>query len=120
MKRAMLLALKVFFVLLLLASAYYLLKEIPVRQPGWKYTDKLQHASLFFVLTLLALFLFKPYRLAMVFLLLCHGGVTEYLQSAMTKTRTGSIADWLADLAGVCLACVVAWVITYLTKRPQN
>ncbi len=119
-KSTLLLALKILFVTLLLVSAYYLLKEMPVRQHGWVYRDKVQHASLFFCLTLLALFLFKHYRLTLVFLLVCYGGATEYLQSTMTKTRTGSIADWLADLAGVCLACFFAWGVACLAKRRKK
>lgn len=116
-KKVFLQLLKIVFVLLLLISAYQLLKEMPIRHHGWVYRDKVEHASLFFCLTILALFLFKPYRLILVFFLACYGGVTEYLQSTMTKTRTGSVEDWLADLAGIFLACLIAWVLAIVVRR---
>jgi VanZ family protein len=109
--------LKMVFTLLLVMSTYYLGKEMPIVHYQWPHWDKVQHLALFFCITLLGLYLFRQYRISLISLLLVYGALAEYYQSIMTLTRTGSIADWLADLAGVCLACLLAWGVALMAKR---
>lgn len=119
-KKALFIVLKVLFILALAISSYFLLKEMPVRHHGWVYLDKVQHATLFFFLTLFGLMLFNQHRYFIFFFLLTYGGLTEFFQSSMTKTRTGSVADWMADLVGILLACLLVSLFSYFIKRRQQ
>lgn len=118
--RTWFMVLKIVFTLLLSISTYFLVKEMPIRHYHWPHWDKVQHMALFFSLTLIGLFLFRQYRISLILLLLAYGALAEYYQSMMTRTRTGSIADWLADLAGVCLACLLAWAVVCVAKRRKT
>ena len=88
------------FWILLTAITFLLLIEVkPVPQTWPK--DKLQHAIIFALLGYVAI-KSKPKNIFYICVgLAIYGGVMEIMQSQLTQTRTGSIADWLADLAGI-------------------
>ena len=87
---------------LIVATTYLLLIEVkPVPQTWPK--DKLQHALVFALLTYLGIKANPKYVLNVCLGLVFYGGLLEVLQSQLTQTRTGSYADWLADLVGISL-----------------
>jgi VanZ family protein len=119
-KKNLFYVLKVLFVFVLVIATYYLLKEMPIQNYRWPYWDKVEHVLMFFFLTFFALMLFAKYRLVIILLLPIYGGLTEYFQSIMTRTRIGSMADWLADVAGVMLGCLLARLFSCYIKRRQQ
>lgn len=64
--------------------------------------DKLVHAGIFFLLTLLLLRAYQMSRLQYLIVAGVYGLVTEYLQS-QTAYRSADIFDWFADMAGVLI-----------------
>lgn len=90
------------FWLLLLTTTYLLLIEVkPVPQTWPK--DKLQHAIIFALLTYLSIKAYPKNVLTICLALAIYGGLMELLQSQLTLTRSGSLADWLADIVGITL-----------------
>jgi VanZ family protein len=88
------------FCLLLATSTYLLLLEVkPVPQTWPK--DKLEHAIAFALLTYLGVKAYPKQGLYICVGLAVYGGLMEPAQSWLTQTRTGSMGDWLADLAGI-------------------
>lgn len=97
---------------MLAAITFLLLIEVkPVPQTWPK--DKLQHAIVFALLTYLGVKAYQKHVLYMCLGLIFYGGLMEIAQSMLTHTRTGSLSDWLADLAGIALAI-------YALKRFEN
>lgn len=92
------------FWLLLAIVSYLLLIEVkPILQTWPK--DKLQHAITFALLMYLGI---KTYpKVWLIIGLASYGGLMELLQSSLTQTRSGSVADWLADLTGILLGVYV-------------
>lgn len=88
-----------FWVLLTIVT-YLLLMEIKPTPQTWP-KDKLQHVIVFVLLTYLGSKAYPKYGLYVG--LASYSGLMELLQTAFTHTRTGNIADWLADLAGILL-----------------
>ena len=91
------------FWLLLAIISYLLLIEVKPIPQTWP-KDKLQHAIIFALLTYLGVKSFQKHMLAMCLGLTVYGGLMELAQSRLTQTRTGSLGDWLADLAGIIFA----------------
>jgi VanZ family protein len=82
------------------AITFLLLLEVkPVPQTWPK--DKLQHAIIFALLTYLGVKAHPKQGLYIGLGLVIYSGLMEQAQSLFTHTRTGSIADWLADLVGI-------------------
>ena len=88
--------------ILLTIVTYLLLIELKPTPQTWP-TDKLQHVIVFVLLTYLGSKAYPKYWLYVGFGLASYGGLMELLQTAFTHTRTGNIADWMADLAGLLL-----------------
>lgn len=87
---------------LLTIVTYLLLIELKPTPQTWP-KDKLQHVIVFVLLTYLGSKAYSKYGLYVGLGLASYGGLMELLQTAFTHTRTGNIADWLADLAGILL-----------------
>ncbi len=84
------------------ATTFLLLLEVkPVPQTWPK--DKLQHAVTFALLTYLGVKAYPKQGLYIGLGLLVYSGLMEQAQSLFTRTRTGSVADWLADVVGIAL-----------------
>jgi VanZ family protein len=77
---------------------------VPFAPPG---VDKVIHAGLFALLALTGRWAgARPWPLAVVLVL--YAGVSEVVQEVTPLNRTGSVADWLADAAGLLLG-LAAW-----------
>ena len=91
-----------FWGLIALSSIMLLLEVKPTPQTWPK--DKLEHVLDFALLTYLGVKAYPAHTLYICLGLAMYGGLMEPAQSLLTQTRTGSIGDWLADLAGIVLA----------------
>lgn len=109
------------FWLTLIIISVLLLIELPPSEPGWPYFDKVVHATMFFTLGILGYIAYHNHRTALCIGLACYGVVTEFLQSAYTETRFGSIGDWLADLAGLMISLALVTIIKMIyAKKTLN
>jgi VanZ family protein len=88
---------------LIAAITFFLLLEVKPTPQTWP-KDKLEHALIFALLTYLGVKSYPKHVLYIVLGLAIYGGLMEQAQSLLTQSRTGSIADWLADLAGIACA----------------
>ncbi len=71
--------------------------------------DKLVHAVGFFGLTMWFAGIYRRNRYALLAAgMLAFGALTEWLQSAVTRSRSGDPMDLLADAVGITLAIIVA------------
>ncbi|MEM7611352.1 MAG: VanZ family protein [Pseudomonadota bacterium] len=71
--------------------------------------DKLAHLVGFFGLALWFAGVYRrEYYVWVVLALLAFGALTEYLQFAFTRSRSGDLVDFAADAIGIALAMVVA------------
>lgn len=102
-----------------------LLKSSDIPQIAIPYLDKVIHAGLHFVFTLLWFFYFKNkigslknLKLLLISLVLSifFGIVIEMMQKFFTVTRRADVLDVIANLFGACLAVVS---IIYLNKYKQ-
>ena len=85
------------------AITFFLLLEVKPTPQTWP-KDKLVHAITFALLTYLGVKAHPKHILYICLGLAIYGGLMEQAQSLLTQTRTGSIGDWLADLAGIAFA----------------
>ncbi|MEX5721212.1 VanZ family protein [Geodermatophilus maliterrae] len=80
--------------------------DVPSAPPG---VDKVVHLTLFLALALAGRWAgVRPVPL--VALLLAYGAVSEVVQAVAPLQRSGSVVDWLADVAGVVLG-VAVWAV---------
>lgn len=100
---------------LLTIVTYLLLIELKPTPQTWP-KDKLQHVIVFVLLTYLGSKAYSKYGLYVGLGLASYGGLMELLQTAFTHTRTGNIADWLADLAGILLG---VYGLNMQNKKPN-
>jgi hypothetical protein len=78
--------------------------DVPTAPPG---VDKVVHALLFGALALSGRWA-GVQRTALAWLLVTYAAVSEVVQGVTPLDRTASVADWLADVAGL-LAGLVVW-----------
>ena len=86
-------------VLVSLAVLFAPAGEVPFAPPG---VDKIVHGALFAALALSGRWAGIGPRVLAVLLVL-YAAVSEVLQEVTALERTGSVADWLADVVGVLL-----------------
>ena len=91
-------------VLLSLAVLFTPGSDVPSAPPG---VDKLVHASLFAALALSGRWA-GVQRTPLIALLVLYGAGSEVVQGLTPLDRSASVADWLADVAGVLLGSF-AW-----------
>ncbi len=78
--------------------------DVPSAPPG---VDKAVHLVLFLALALAGRWAgIRPVPLAV--LLVAYGGVSEVVQALSDLQRSGSVLDWLADVAGAATG-LLAW-----------
>ena len=77
--------------------------DVPAAAPG---VDKLVHASLFAALAVSGRWA-GVQRTPLVTLLVLYGAGSEVVQGLTPLDRSASVADWLADVAGVLLGSFV-------------
>jgi VanZ family protein len=96
---------------------YLMLIELPPKNGGWPYWDKVQHLLVFVMLTSLAFMAYRQWKWMSVALLIIYGAVIEWLQAMLTLTRMASFGDWLADVAGVLLTLMLSILMVRLFPR---
>ena len=93
-------------VLVSLAVLFAPASDVPAAPPG---VDKVVHLLLFTALTVAGRWAgTRPGPLAV--LLLAYGAVSEVVQALSALQRSGSVVDWLADVAGVGLGLLL-WAV---------
>ena len=90
-------------VLVSLAVLFAPASDVPSAPPG---VDKVVHLSLFAALSLTGRWA-GVRRGVLAVLLVGYAAVSELLQSLDVLNRSTSVADWLADVAGVVLGLLV-------------
>ena len=93
-----------FVVLVSLAVLFARGSDVPTAPPG---VDKLVHASLFAALALSGRWA-GIRRTPLVGLLVVYAAGSEVIQGLTPLDRSASVADWLADVAGILLGSF-AW-----------
>ena len=94
------------FVIAFLATLY-LLFSVPSQNPSGLINDKVAHAVAFFCLTLLLSRGLPQYYGVKMLLAMCAFGLGTELVQYFLPWRTFSMADWLADIAGIlCYHCL--------------
>ena len=91
-------------VLVSLAVLFAPASDVPSAPPG---VDKLVHGALFAALALSGRWAGVPLG-ALACLLVAYGAGSEAVQAVAPLGRSGSVADWLADVVGV-LAGAMLW-----------
>jgi VanZ family protein len=90
-------------VLVSLAVLFAPASGVPSAPPG---ADKLVHAALFAALALSGRWAGVPGS-TLVFLLVAYGAGSEVVQAVTPLARSGSVADWLADVVGVLVGATL-------------
>lgn len=87
---------------------------------GFPHMDKLIHATLFAMLTIIGYWAYSKYSVWLYAGLMAYGGITELLQGAFTMTRFASIYDWIADIVGIllCMLAIKMVKTRAITKTP--
>lgn len=91
--------------------------ELPEKEGGIPYLDKVVHVFLFSLLTIFGEMAWKPHRYWLAAALILYGAAIEPLQAIFTLTRQASIYDWLANVAGIIIASVI---IVIFNRTPIN
>jgi VanZ family protein len=107
----------IFWALVAIVTVLMLIELAP-KEGGWPYWDKLQHAAVFLVLAVAGCLAFPKNRLLVCLSLVAFGAIIEVLQGTLTTTRTPSVYDWLADIAGIVLAAMILVLIK--SRHQQN
>ena len=86
--------------------------------PEFEVSDKLQHIVAFFVLTALAVLSYGNARPLAVFVsMAAFGAFIEIVQGRVSVHRDADVKDWLADMAAILVALVIAWPIRHRLTR---
>lgn len=91
---------KILFFLFLFISTYYFLVPLENVGPGIPHFDKVAHFGVFFVLSGLLTFGFKPTNKTVYILAFCYGLAVELTQGLLAY-RSASVPDLVADMLGV-------------------
>ena len=102
----------------LLSMVAALVPSVPF-EPGFEYSDKVQHFAVFFVLAGLALFGFpQASRRLIVERLSFFGAAIEVLQSIPALHRDCDVFDWATDTVGAVIAVLLlAQLVPALRSR---
>ena len=95
-------------VLVSLAVLFAPAADVPLAPPN---VDKVVHASLFAALASTGRWAGVG-RTVLAMLLVAYGAVSEVLQAVTPLARSGSVTDWLADVAGVLVGLALwEWLV---------
>lgn len=96
------------------------------RIPSFENADKLAHLIIYSVVTIILIFDFrtsqKPNTHPLYFVLVCLvfptflGGIIEIIQPLYFAPRSGSLGDFLANVAGV----FIGWAVMHIFKNHIN
>lgn len=81
--------------------------------------DKLVHASVYGLALVVAVWALRPtfWRCLVVAALGMAVGAGQEWQQSLLPGRVASVADWLADLAGLLCGLLLCWGISYCRRR---
>ncbi|WP_299004444.1 VanZ family protein [uncultured Shewanella sp.] len=106
----------VLFVSLLLIS--YLVFSRPSYSPTWiPHFDKIAHAGIFFILSLLTYYAFKPNHYLIITFLMAYASIIEIIQATLPY-RTASFIDLIADFIGIF--CFYLFYLLYLLDKRKK
>jgi len=97
-------------------TTFFLFIELAPSENETLYADKVIHALIFLLLSLLGYLSFPKHFTLTIFSLAFYGALTEVLQQILTVTRRASLLDWLADLAGISLCFLVIYFFKQKSK----
>ena len=89
--------------------------DVPSAPPG---VDKVVHVALFAALGLTGRWAGVG-RSVLAGLLVLYAAVSEVVQGLSGLDRSASVADWLADVAGLLLGLAVWQLVTRRTRAPR-
>ena len=95
-----------FYLTLAVVTALLLWPFAPT-EPSWEYKDKVEHMTVFTILALLGGLSYQQSLKKVALGLVIYGMSTEILQGTLTTTRQASVADWLADCAGIAIGLAI-------------
>ena len=95
------------FAVAVLFSAYVLFVPTTAGAPVFPYADKVVHLLLFALLAATARWRFGP-SAGVVAAVVAYAALSEVVQAVALPTRSGDLADLVADVAGIALATVLA------------
>ncbi|MDP9497955.1 MAG: VanZ family protein [Actinomycetota bacterium] len=95
------------FAVAVLVSLYVLFAPTTAGAPVFPYADKVVHLLLFALLAATARWRFGR-SAAVVAAVVAYAALSEVVQAVALPTRSGDLADLVADVAGVALATVLA------------
>lgn len=107
----------IFWTLLAIVGTFMLV-ELNPKEDGLKYVDKIQHALIFFILSVSGCLAFKKKIWIVILGLAIFGAIIEVLQATLTTTRTGDIYDWLADVAGILIGFMIISIYRQFKPKP--
>jgi len=113
----LLLSMPYIFAFGMILTTVLLLIELAPSENHWPYLDKVEHATVFFMLASSAWLGFPKHAKLLLIGLVLYGAIMEVLQSLLTVTREGSFFDLVADVAGVFLCIIFANLITYVKNN---
>jgi len=102
-------------VLVSLAMLFAPASDVPFAPPG---VDKLVHAGIFAALALSGRWAGIG-RSVLATLLVIYAAVSEVVQGLSGLGRTASVADWVADVAGLVLGLVAWELVTQRRRAPR-
>jgi hypothetical protein len=84
---------------------------LPTMHGAKYYLGKSLHFGVYALLTVLAGWLHPRFRwrLLLLFFLMAHAGLTEWLQLRVSSNRTGTVDDVVLDHIGIALGLAVSW-----------
>lgn len=97
-----------------------LLIDLPPSTGGLPLSDKIIHATVFFVLTALGLLAYKHHSVWVGLGLVIYGALTEFLQGELTATRMPSLLDWVADIVGITLVFLLVLLMPSLKRLAHD
>lgn len=79
-----------------------------------QFWDKAQHALEFSGLTLTGSLAYIRNPMGLALGLMIYGALIEVSQSGFTTTRCGELNDWYADVVGMLIGCLLAYLLSVL------
>jgi VanZ family protein len=101
----------ILFWALIAAITYLMLMPLTQKTGGFEYWDKIQHALIFTLPTIIGIKAFSRKKWWVIGGLITFGGVMEIMQSLLTTTRQASAYDWLADIVGIAIVVGINFLL---------
>ena len=100
-------SLALFFILIAALSYFMLIPHPPEIASGFRFMDKIEHFSAFFILAvLLTLGTGRRRVVLLLAVLVVYGALIEFIQRY--TGRSAELSDFIADVAGTVAGCIVS------------